>query len=33
MYLNNILIYNSNKKDYILYVKKTLKKFKKFTYF
>ena len=27
-YLNNILVYNNNKKDYIEYVKKILKKLK-----
>ena len=33
IYLNNILIYNDNKKDYILYVEKILKKFKKIDLF
>ena len=33
IYLNNILIYNDNKKDYILYVEKVLKKFKKVNLF
>ena len=33
IYLNNIFIYSDNKKDYILYVKKILKKFKKVNLF
>ena len=33
IYLDNILIYNNNKKDYILYVKKILKKLKKVNLF
>ena len=33
IYLNNILIYNNNKKDHILYVEKILKKFKKVNLF
>ena len=32
-YLNNILIYNNNKRDYILYVEKVLKKLKKVNLF
>ena len=33
IYLNSILIYNDNKKDYILYVEEILKKFKKVNLF
>ena len=33
IYLNNILIYNDNEKNYILYVEKVLKKLKKINLF
>ena len=33
IYLNNIFIYNNNKKNYILYIEKILKKFKKINLF
>ena len=33
VYLNNIFIYNDNKKNYILYVEKILTKFKKINLF
>ena len=33
IYLNNIFIYNNNKKYYILYIEKILKKFKKINLF
>ena len=33
IYLNNIFIYSDNKKNYILYVKKNLKKLKKINLF